>query len=50
LAELEERAQKTEVLTHWGDELFEFVKAIPQSECLFNAVGYVFQSLYRATS
>jgi serine/threonine-protein kinase ULK/ATG1 len=34
LAELEERAQKTEVLTHWGDELFEFVKAIPQSECL----------------
>lgn len=32
LAELEERAQKTEVLTHWADELFEFVKAVPQSE------------------
>jgi serine/threonine-protein kinase ULK/ATG1 len=31
LAGLEERAQKTEVLTHWADELYEFVRAVPQS-------------------
>jgi len=28
---LEELAQKTDVLTHWGDEMYEYVKAIPQS-------------------
>jgi serine/threonine-protein kinase ULK2 len=32
LSELEGRAQKTEVLTHWADELYEFVKAVPQSK------------------
>ncbi|KAI0733248.1 kinase-like protein [Fomitopsis betulina] len=30
LAALEELAQKTEVLTHWADEMYEYVKAIPQ--------------------
>ncbi|KAJ3573102.1 hypothetical protein NP233_g2644 [Leucocoprinus birnbaumii] len=30
LAGLEELAQKTDVLTHWGDEMYEYVKAIPQ--------------------
>jgi hypothetical protein len=28
---LEELAQKTDVLTHWADEMYEYVKAIPQS-------------------
>lgn len=31
LAELEELAQKTDVLTHWADEMYEYVRAIPQS-------------------
>ena len=31
---LEELAQKTDVLTHWADEMYEYVKAIPQSKCL----------------
>jgi len=31
LATLEELAQKTEVLTHWADVMYEYVKAIPQS-------------------
>ncbi|KAF8801247.1 Pkinase-domain-containing protein [Phlegmacium glaucopus] len=30
LALLEELAQKTDVLTHWADEMYEYVKAIPQ--------------------
>lgn len=30
LADLEELAQKTDVLTHWADEMYEYVKAIPQ--------------------
>lgn len=30
LAGLEELAQKTDVLTHWADEMYEYVKAIPQ--------------------
>ncbi|CCL99070.1 uncharacterized protein FIBRA_01082 [Fibroporia radiculosa] len=30
LAELEELAQKTEVLTRWADEMYEYVKAVPQ--------------------
>ena len=34
LATLEELAQKTEVLTHWADEMYEYVKAIPQSTLL----------------
>ena len=32
LSSLEELAQKTEVLTNWADEMYEDVKAIPQSE------------------
>ena len=31
LASLEELAQKTDVLTHWADEMYEYVKAFPQS-------------------
>ncbi|KDR76950.1 hypothetical protein GALMADRAFT_246094 [Galerina marginata CBS 339.88] len=30
LGSLEELAQKTDVLTHWADEMYEYVKAIPQ--------------------
>lgn len=32
LATLEDLAQKTDVLTHWADEMYEFVKAVPQSQ------------------
>lgn len=32
LARLEDLAQKTDVLTHWADEMYEFVKAIPISK------------------
>lgn len=32
LAQLEDLAQKTDVLTHWADEMYEFVKAIPISK------------------
>ncbi|KAF8665052.1 hypothetical protein AX16_000664 [Volvariella volvacea WC 439] len=30
LATLEDLAQKTDVLTHWADEMYEYVKAVPQ--------------------
>ncbi|KAF9078624.1 kinase-like domain-containing protein [Rhodocollybia butyracea] len=30
LRALEELAQKTEVLTHWADEMYDYVKAVPQ--------------------
>ncbi|KAJ8588049.1 Pkinase-domain-containing protein [Rhizopogon salebrosus TDB-379] len=30
LANLEELAQKTDFLTHWADEMYEYVKAVPQ--------------------
>ncbi|KAI0787011.1 kinase-like domain-containing protein [Abortiporus biennis] len=30
LADLEELAQKTEVLTRWADEMYDYVKSIPQ--------------------
>ncbi|KAJ6625105.1 kinase-like domain-containing protein [Mycena sp. CBHHK59/15] len=30
LANLEELAQKTFVLTHWADEMYDYVKAVPQ--------------------
>ncbi|KAI0708695.1 kinase-like protein [Earliella scabrosa] len=30
LSSLEELAQKTEVLTHWADEMYDYVKAFPQ--------------------
>lgn len=32
LGQLEDLAQKTDVLTHWADEMYEFVKAIPISK------------------
>jgi serine/threonine-protein kinase ULK/ATG1 len=32
LTALEELAQKTDVLTHWADEMYEAVKAVPQSQ------------------
>ncbi|KIJ91254.1 hypothetical protein K443DRAFT_686187, partial [Laccaria amethystina LaAM-08-1] len=31
LSSLEEPAQKTDVLTHWADEIYEYIKAVPQS-------------------
>lgn len=31
LANLEELAQKTDFLTNWADEMYEYVKAVPQS-------------------
>lgn len=31
LESLEDLAQKADVLTHWADEMYEGVKAIPQS-------------------
>ena len=34
LESLEKLAQKTEVLTKWADEMFEYVKKFPQSEIL----------------
>ena len=34
LGQLENLAQKTDVLTHWADETYEYVKAIPQSQYL----------------
>ncbi|EDR04199.1 uncharacterized protein LACBIDRAFT_304881 [Laccaria bicolor S238N-H82] len=30
LSSLEELAQKTDVLTHWADEMYEYVEAVPQ--------------------
>ena len=33
LTSLEELAQKADVLTHWADQMYEGVKAIPQSGC-----------------
>ena len=39
LATLEELAQKTEVLTHWADEMYEYVKAIPQSMFSLDTIG-----------
>lgn len=35
---LEELAQKTDVLGHWADEMYEFVKAIPQSKLTYTCV------------
>ena len=35
---LEELAQKTDVLTHWADEMYEYVKAIPQSQYFLSLV------------
>jgi serine/threonine-protein kinase ULK2 len=31
LENLEELAQKTDVLGHWADEMYEYVKSVPQS-------------------
>lgn len=31
LGSLEDLAQKTDVLTNWADEMYEYVKAVPQS-------------------
>lgn len=41
LASLEELAQKTDVLTHWADEMYEYVKAIPQSTFMLRRAFYV---------
>lgn len=34
LTDLEELAQKTDVLTRWADEMYEYVKAVPKSESI----------------
>lgn len=34
LGDLEELAQKTDVLTHWADEMYDYVKAFPQSKSI----------------
>ncbi len=39
LAQLEDLAQKTDVLTHWADEMYEYVKAVPQSELSCSSIG-----------
>lgn len=39
LADLEELAQKTEVLTHWADEMYDYVKAVPQSALFLRRSG-----------
>ena len=31
LGRLEQLAQKTHVITRWADEMYEFVKSVPQS-------------------
>lgn len=41
LATLEELAQKTDVLTHWADEMYEAVKAVPQSQPLWFPSSFV---------
>jgi serine/threonine-protein kinase ULK/ATG1 len=46
LAFLEELAQKTDVLTNWADEMYEYVKAIPQSEYIFGALESVDWNAY----
>jgi len=35
LAGLEQLAQKTHVITRWADEMYEFVKSVPQSASFF---------------
>lgn len=37
LVRLEELAQKTQVLANWADEMYEYVKGIPQSEFIMLA-------------
>lgn len=39
LGDLEDLAQKTDVLTHWADEMFEYVKAVPQSTLYISPAG-----------
>jgi hypothetical protein len=43
LIDLEELAQKADVLTKWADEMFEYVKAIPQSKSGIALASTVFQ-------
>jgi serine/threonine-protein kinase ULK2 len=39
LAGLEQLAQKTHVITRWADEMYEFVKSVPQSASLLIVPG-----------
>lgn len=48
LISLEELAQKTDVLTRWADEMYEYVKAIPQSASVFIAI-FSIRSDYRVS-
>lgn len=51
LTELEDLAQKTHVLTKWADEMYEYVKAIPQSRLLFHFTKRSnLSEIYRASS
>jgi hypothetical protein len=52
LASLEELAQKTDVLTRWADDMYEYVKAVPQSTLrllppAFSSHIYIGQNLSR---
>lgn len=40
LSTLEELAQKTEVLERWADEMYDYVKAFPQSTHFSLSSGY----------
>jgi hypothetical protein len=39
LADLEKLAQKTDVLKRWADEMYEMVKAVPQSASSFSCMS-----------
>jgi hypothetical protein len=45
LAGLEQLAQKTHVITRWADEMYEFVKGVPQSACLLVVLGTLARAL-----
>jgi serine/threonine-protein kinase ULK/ATG1 len=47
---LEELAQKTQVLANWADEMYESVKAIPQSTSCFDWMMRLCSPLDRTSS
>ncbi|OJA15352.1 hypothetical protein AZE42_12837 [Rhizopogon vesiculosus] len=49
LANLEELAQKTDFLTHWADEMYEYVKAVPQKP-LLDSTKFSRQAEYNAVT
>ncbi len=40
LGALEQLAQKTHVITRWADEMYEFVKSVPQSALHVSFVSF----------